>query len=64
MDKIWGMLWRFGLVIIITWFCAWVVVSLLERANAHPMIQSAACTSVWLVPMFLANRARSMSSEE
>lgn len=56
--EIWGMLWRFALVMVVCWLAAGIVISLVRAAGGNEYIQMAGCVSVWLVPMFLAYRAR------
>ena len=57
--ELWGMVWRFVLVMVVTGIVAGIAQAALGGA-AGPLV----ALGIWMIPLYLANRARSQSSEE
>jgi len=59
--EIWGMVWRYGLLMILVALAS-AVAFIIFKDNLILMLVSV--TAIWLTPMYLANRSRSRSFEK
>lgn len=62
--ELWGMLWRFGLVLAILGISTKVATAGIIALHIHPFVGFWVLAVIWLTPLYLAHRARSQASEE
>lgn len=62
--ELWGMMWRFGLVLAIVGIITRIALAVMQAAHISPFIGFFVFAAIWLTPCYLAYRARQQNEED